>query len=365
MNTRSYNKDSRTLIAFTTKGLEHITEKEIKAKFPQAQIRDILTKRIIFQLHEVSLKKLLKLKTVDDVHLLVKSFENVEYLSEDFILKHLPINELKDTINFISKFQCLSENFSITMSRYKSPINLKSLKLKVGKKIKKHLNMEYTLRDHTNFEIRIHLEGSNVSFSCRLSEASLYKRKYIECQQKGALKPTIAAALCLLVSPNKNEKIVDNFCGTGTILCEAKLQGLEPYGGDINIESVNCAHLNMKNISLEAVKNIKVLDATSTKWPNNYFDYAISNYPWGKQVDLKGIVKLYSTSIAEYSRILKKDGSIVLLGMKPDLIVKHLKKNFPTHKIIKFKIGFLGQTPWVVCALSQNKPKILLYKNLK
>jgi tRNA G10 N-methylase Trm11 len=154
-----------------------------------------------------------------------------------------------------------------------------------------------------------------------------------------------------LVSPKKGEKLVDNFCGTGTILCEGFLQGLDPYGGDINQEAVNCAHENIKELSPGLVKHIKCLDARSTSWPDSYFDLAISNLPWGKQVDLKGIVKLYSLSIAEYARILKEEASVVLLGMKPDLIVKHLKNNFPNHKIEKFRIGFLGQNPWVISAI--------------
>jgi len=44
--------------------------------------------------------------------------------------------------------------------------------------------------------------------------------------------------------------------------------------------------------------------------------------------------------------------------MNPDLMVKHLKKNFSNHQILRFRIGFLGQNPWVVCALSKNKSEI-------
>ncbi len=354
------SENCKNFIAFTTKGLERITEKEIKTEFPQASIIEVLTKRVIFST-DAPPKELLKLKTVDDIHFLVKFFKDVESLDENFILKHLPLNETKEALKFISQFRKLNKNFSLTLSKYKNTsIDLDSISLQISENMEKALEMEYTPRERTNFDFRVHIDGSNLSFSCRLTEISLYNRTYRKCELKGALKPTVAAALCLLISPSKGEKVVDNFCGTGTILCEAFLQGLEPYGGDLNDESVDCARQNMKNLSQEYIKNIKILDAKSTKWDNSYFDYAISNLPWGKQVDLKGTVKLYSASIAEYARILKKEGSIVLLGMKSDLLVKHLKKNFPNHKIIKFKIGFLGQNPWVVCALSQNKPEINL-----
>lgn len=55
--------------------------------------------------------------------------------------------------------------------------------------------------------------------------------------------------------------------------------------------------------------------------------------------------------IIEYARILKADGNIVILGKKPELIYKHLKKNFPDHKLGQFKLGYLGQQPWVIYAL--------------
>ena len=187
-------------------------------------------------------------------------------------------------------------------------------------------------------------------FRAVCQKKSLYKRKYRKCELKGALKPTIAAALCYLIFPKKGEKLVDNFCGSGTILCEGFLYGLDPYGGDISPEAVSCACENIKQLSPNLMTHIKCLDAKKTNWPDSYFDHAISNLPWGKQVNLEGVVKLYSSTIAEYARILKEDGSIVLLGMKPNLIIKHLKKNFPNYKIEKFKIGFLGQNPWVVSA---------------
>ena len=346
---------NQRFIAFTTKGLENITEKEINYKFPNTTT-EVLTKRVIFSSNNISPKSLVELKTADDVHVLLKSFDAE---NEDFILDNVPIDEIKEAIEYISQFRRLEKNFSITLSKYKNrTIDLESLESNVSKIMMKKLGMNYTPRNRTNLDIRIYAEGPNILFSCRIPAVSLYNRKYRKCEKMGALKPTIAAALCFLVSPKKDERVVDNFCGTGTILCEAFLQGLEPYGGDINDECVECAAKNITSISPERAKNIKVLDAKLTKWPDSYFDYAISNLPWGKQVELKGVVKLYSASIKEYARILKKDGSIVLLGMKPDLIIKHLKMNFPEHEIIKFRIGFLGQTPWVVCALTRNKPRL-------
>lgn len=277
-------------------------------------------------------------------------------MNEDFIVENLPVNAFDYALEFIRKLRKINDTFSVTVSKYKNDsINLESLKTKIAKRIADHMKRIYTALNHSNFDVRIHVESSNIIFSCRLPKTSLYVRSYRKCEMKGSLKPPIAAALCMLINPKKGEKLVDNFCGTGTILCEAKLQGLEVYGGDIDEKSVTCAQTNMENISPETIQNIRVLDAASTKWPNKYFDYAVSNYPWGKQMALESVAKLYSESISEYARILKDEGSIVLLGMKPELMAKYLRKNFPHHEITQFRIGFLGQTPWVSCARPSNK----------
>ncbi|MBN1923855.1 MAG: methyltransferase domain-containing protein, partial [Nanoarchaeota archaeon] len=319
-------------IAFTTKGLEQIAEKEIKFLFPKSSIIESLTKRIIFSIKDIRLKELLNLRTVDDIHILLKSFENVEDLNEDFIKANLPIEQIKKDMKNVSNLRKLNNTFSLTLSRYKNMINLDSLKSKISRKLEEELGMIYTPLEHTNFDLRFHIEESNIFISCAIPSVSLYKRRYRKHEIEGALKPTIAAALCLLLNPVKGRKIVDDFCGSGTILIEAVLQGLEPYGGDIIEERVTITREAIKELAPQSINNIKIVDAKSTKWPDSYFDYAVSNIPWGKQVSLKNIVDLYSKSIKEYARILKKDGSIILLGIKPELILKHLKKNFPNHE---------------------------------
>ncbi len=344
-------------IAFVTKGLEFITEREIKNKLPGAVIISTIDKRIIFSLKDANIRDVLRLMTVDDVHLLLSQHADTDVIiDEHYITKNLPIAAIDGARSFIQKFRKVKNTFSITVSKYKNDIvNLTALRLKLSEIMRSALSMEYTERDHANFDIRVSIETTSLVFSCRLGKLSSYARPYRKCKRKGSLKSPIAAALCMLVNPRERGKLVDNFCGSGTILCEGLLQGLEPYGGDIAEDSLLCARLNLGSIPNSSIKNVRLLDAESSKWPSKYFDYAISNYPWGKQVTLNSIIKLYSRSIAEYARILKKDGSIVLLGTKPELLVKHVRANFPAHSIISFRIGFLGQTPWVIFATPRIK----------
>ena len=84
----------KTYIAYTTKGLEHITEKEIKSLCSDASTT-ILTKRIIFSTN-ISPKNLLKFRTVDDIHLLIK--DSLDMTKEDI---EETLNKIEDVFKII------------------------------------------------------------------------------------------------------------------------------------------------------------------------------------------------------------------------------------------------------------------------
>ena len=202
-------------IVFFTKGLEHICEKEIRNNFPSVSIQYSSDKYIIFTVQSISLSKLVKLKTVDDVHFLLEYFKDIEDLNENFILENIPFITFNYTINFLQNLRRLDNTFSVTLSKYKNNnINRESLKNKIVKQIINLTKRTYTEFDHSNFDLRIHIESSNVIYSCRIPKKSLHTRSYRKCEMKGALKPPIAASSSMLINPIKGKKLVDNFCGT-------------------------------------------------------------------------------------------------------------------------------------------------------
>lgn len=147
----------------------------------------------------------------------------------------------------------------------------------------------------------------------------------------------------------KNLSVVDNCCGSGTILCEALLQNYSIYGGDIDPQSVKIAKKNIDSINSKAVQHIKQLDCQKSPWQSQFFDCAISNLPYGKQVTVDHQTTLYAKTVEEYARIIKPKGSICLLGTHPEVIQKYAKKYLPNHKCKFFALGFLGQTPYLSC----------------
>ena len=93
---------------------------------------------------------------------------------------------------------------------------------------------------------------------------------------------------------------------------------------------------------------MKLLNAVDTNWQSAYFDCAISNMPWDKQIKITSITDLYAGTLTEYKRIVKPHGTICLLVSKPELLIKHAKKIFPNSDIRSYRMGLLGQNPTVV-----------------
>lgn len=339
-------------VCYGTKGLISVTRQEVEERLPGARILPSSTEKyLIFSAKIDSLKSLLQLRSANDVHCLLLQKDTDAPITEEDILQAFPIEALSAAESFIRRFRTVDDTFSITLSKHKNEnVNLESLRKHLVELVSAHTQRRYTEREHESFDIRLNVEESRVVVSCRIASEALHLRSYKVRGGEGALKPPIAASLILLARPRKGERLVDDFCGTGTILCEGLLQGLDVYGGDIVEERVAGAQANVGNINGPVRSHVKVLDATKSPWPTAHFDLAVSNLPWDKQVEMESVVGTYSGAIREYARILKSDGRLVLLLKKADLAVKHVKLNFPGHRIEQIRIGFLGQTPWVILA---------------
>lgn len=338
------------LIFFVVKGLEDIAANELR-EFGLV-IDEVKIKQVLGTF-EGDLLSLSQLKTVDDVALLVDSFEiSKKTVSEDIIAKVESLN-IASYLPNISQVRTLGTNFSITISKYKVDVDVEVLKKHLANQLSTELNMQFTEQEHENLDIRINIEQQNVTISIRLFSKPLHDRSYIKQTYLGSLKPTIAASLYKLavfkVKDRDNINLVDNFCGSGTILCEAFMQGANVSGGDMNELGVNIARNNLSAVGAKDFQ-LKVQSAFSTEWKSKQFNLAISNPPWGEQLQIASITELYEKSLAEYKRILTEDAVLCFIAKKPDLLIKYIKSNFPKHKIETRNISFNGQQPTIVTA---------------
>jgi len=342
-------------LAYIVKGLENICVQELSA-LPDIKIISTSPKHIVFE-YTSSSNNLLDLKTIDDIGIYLSKFKLNDFLEGKYT-NILDIEYFKTSVlPVLSKIREINNTFSLTLSIYKANIEDKiALQETLVKYITETTGYSYIEGDHSNLDFRLNIEEDNCILTLKLSSTSLFKRNYLHIPTLGSLRSTIAASIIyslLVKQKDKGKysdlKLVDNFCGSGTFLCEAYSLGLDIYGGDINKEAVDITKCNLLNIGINR-PNVFIQNAIKTSFQDKFFDIGVANFPWDKQIPIKSISILYDQSIKEYSRILKENGSLGFIGYKPEIIIKNIKKYFPSHKIEEVKIGYLGQTPTIVLA---------------
>lgn len=336
------------LLLYHVKGLqkELLNELERKTEF---DLINSSAKYIIIEVEKTRIEDFTRLRTVDDVQILTKYNEFERLPSSNDITQALDQINFHKTVQIIQKTRNPEFSFSLTTSKYQNQrIDTKALEEKIAEMIRSKKNWTHKEKSsEAGLNLRIHFEKKKLLISVRLNKRPSYYRDYREKGVKGGLRPSIAAALIeRLENPCD---LVDNFCGSGTILCEGTAEGFKVSGGDINREAVQKTRKNIRNLDPKASNRVKKLDATSTDWPKNYFDAAVSNMPWGEQINLNR-TSLYTETIKEYRRILKPEAELILLGKDPEIAEKQLKKHFPNHTLHKKQIGFKGQKPWILYA---------------
>jgi 23S rRNA G2445 N2-methylase RlmL len=332
-------------LATVITGLEDVCKQEILDKFPEAQIEQVLVKRVVFSF-EGDILALKSLKTADDIDILL------DY-SLDSPIKYSEIYKMKSTI---SKIRALDNTFSLTVSQKDSKYDLVELQAGLIKNIALKSQLQYSDKNHTNLDFRLFVDGDSLSLSVRIFKMPISHRSYKTDALPGSLKASIAAGMLYLVTQGQDctgKKMVDLFCGSGTILAEATDLNLDIFGSDIDSIAVEVSKIHLTNLKIKGLKDklndkIRVYDAVTTKWNVGQFDFWVSNLPMDKNVKVAQVIELYKKSIEEAARILKPENKICCLVYKPELFVKLATKYFPNHEFKTIEIAYLGQNPSIV-----------------
>ncbi|MEK6933045.1 MAG: THUMP domain-containing protein [Nanoarchaeota archaeon] len=156
------------------------------------------------------------------------------------------------------------------------------------------------------------------------------KRDYKVRTSNNSLNASVAYSLLKLSKFNKNKSLLDPFCSDGTILIEAGLmKGKKLYGlcQDTKNASINSKIAKVKiNLYQE---NLSWLD---TLFKKDSLDLIISNpiFP-SKTKSFNFVEKIIKELFHHSSYILKKNGLILLISPKTDLLKKYAE-------IYKFKV---------------------------
>ena len=144
----------------------------------------------------------------------------------------------------------------------------------------------------------------------------------------GMLPPKLAQILINLSGAEKTGRLLDPFCGSGTILTEAILMGYENLiGSDLSPKAITDTKKNIEWFSSNVkcqMSNVKLLLADATKIsrsvePNSINAIVTEPYlgPQRGKIDTRTVVKelekLYAECLLEFYKILKSAGRIVMI----------------------------------------------------
>ncbi len=132
-----------------------------------------------------------------------------------------------------------------------------------------------------------------------------------------SLHPKLARALVNLAEVKKGDSVLDPFCGTGGILIEAGLIGMELYGLDLDEEMLDGCRENLDAFDLEA--DLRHGDAISLSDVfNRRFDAVVSDLPYGRASKKdEETDKLVEQFVEEARKVC--DGRIVFMVDEPSV----------------------------------------------
>jgi 23S rRNA G2445 N2-methylase RlmL len=140
----------------------------------------------------------------------------------------------------------------------------------------------------------------------RVSDVSMRQHGGREAERRGALRPTVAAAMVRLAGKSRGA-LLDPCCGSGTILGEAAARDWQARGSDIDPVALRVARRNARApLVLADARELPVRDGSAGA--------CVTNLPFGRQYEVEGDPAVWlGRVLAEMTRVTRPKGRVVVL----------------------------------------------------
>lgn len=298
-------------MAICVPGAEAILKEEIDELIPERNNIYIKRGKVFFD--SVSeLDKMMRLKCADNIYKLLCRFD-VGLHKEDlktFYKKIVHIN-ISDIFSNMNKYNT-NQKYKIIVSASRSGKHTYSRYDLSDAATDALLSINhFILGDEKEHDIafRIDVNDNACIFSMQLTSSEFKFRGSDFHSSKGGIRPTIAHYLVRISCPKNNDIFYDPFCGAGTIPYERAMYKYKKiFASDIDDEVIDIARSNLSNDVI-----LFKSDAVDTSIKSGSIDTVVTNMPWGKQIVITDIDRLYDDFIKELKRILKAEGKAVIL----------------------------------------------------
>jgi tRNA (guanine6-N2)-methyltransferase len=335
-----------SIFVVAARGLEWIAAQELNS-LPGLTIRDVGYRTIRAE-YTGALENLLALRTVDDVFINLAEWKPVRTQRSGLAdiqswAAGLDLSALLELLSKTRHFPA-KPTFSVTVNFIgKRNYSWKEAQAAAATGIQRSQRWDFREEHESSLNIRIFIEHERALVGARLAQRALNQRAYKLDNLPGSLKPSAAAALNYLAETSAGMRLVDPFCGAGTIPIEAANQGCQVLAGDWDEQAVKAARAN----AARAGQDIPIIrwDARRLPLTDESTDRLVSNLPWGRQVQTgdTDLEHLYRDACGEIERILAPGGTAVFLSSVPQLLVFE-RLSLET----RFEISLFGQNPMVL-----------------
>lgn len=181
------------------------------------------------------------------------------------------------------------------------------LELWLGKKLEGNVNLS---RPKT--VVRVARAGNRVMYGI---EAWHYSHKEISspvARSPGMLKPETARLLVNLAGVKPGERVLDPFCGTGTIVVEAAIAGANATGVDDDWHMIEMSERNSSAAGIDAA--LERADFFNFK-TRKKFDVVITDLPYGRSAKRKG-AHLENRALEKIALLLSNGGRVLVVSHK-------------------------------------------------
>jgi tRNA (guanine10-N2)-dimethyltransferase len=172
----------------------------------------------------------------------------------------------------------------------------------------------------------VSLDNPATEYRAILSEDRCYFGKVLFCINRGAydlrnpgkrdffhpgvMMPRMARTLINLSLARAGDTLLDPFCGTGGILIEGGLLGMQTVGSDFDPMMIDGSRQNVTG------SDLLLADATCLPFGNRSLDAIVTDFPYGQSVCIKKtdtMANLYADSLDEIRRVLKSGHRAVVV----------------------------------------------------
>jgi len=235
----------------------------------------------------------------------------------------------------------------------------------VGGRIHDKFNWNPKMKDY-NMEVVINCDLDQVYLAIALTNKSLFNRSLTHLGHC-SLKPTTAAALVRLAKALPGDIVLDPMCGGGSIPLEGSLMNTGAFflGGEIDPAGIDRCQKNLLGVSsLHNLPRAPPMDcfqwsALTPCLRDNSVDVIISDLPFGKRSGSKADNRvLYPNTMLAMARLVRPDtGRAVLLTQDKNSMFKTFSKIKKYWKLDRFFGVNIGGLKGLVYLFSRTAEK--------